>query len=67
MVIGEAAKNVSPEILRDYPEVSWREAMRMRDRIAHGYYGLLPEVLWQTAIEDCPQLAAALAARGITA
>lgn len=39
-IIGEAAKNVSPELRRQYPDIPWREIAGMRDRIVHHYFGV---------------------------
>lgn len=32
----------------------------MRDRLAHGYYDVNPDVVWETVIEDLPPLIAHL-------
>jgi len=45
-IIGEAAKGVPPEVRARYPEVEWREIAGLRDVVAHEYYGLENETLW---------------------
>ena len=42
------------------PEVPWRAAARMRDRLVHHYFDINLDILWQTIIEDLPQLLTAL-------
>lgn len=42
VVLGEAAKAAlaaAPELMTAHPEVDWRPIMRMRDRVAHHYWG----------------------------
>lgn len=55
-ILGEAAKNVSPEIRRQKPEMEWTQIARMRDRIAHGYFDIDFDILWDTAQNKLPSL-----------
>jgi uncharacterized protein with HEPN domain len=59
-IVGEAAKHVSPEARVALPEVPWRAAARMRDRLVHHYFDINLEVLWTTITDDLPALLAAL-------
>jgi uncharacterized protein with HEPN domain len=36
--IGEAVKNVDPDVLATAPEIRWRAIARMRDQLAHHYF-----------------------------
>ena len=54
-IIGEAAKAVSDDTRRRYPEVPWSLAARTRDRLTHHL-----EVLWSTVTESLPALRAGL-------
>lgn len=61
-IVGEAAKNVSPEHREAHPEVPWRDMAAMRDKLTHGYFGVSSEVIWKTVQEDLPGLEAAVSA-----
>ena len=39
-VIGEAVKQISPEIKARYPDVNWREVAGLRDVLIHNYIGV---------------------------
>ncbi|WP_328591262.1 HepT-like ribonuclease domain-containing protein, partial [Methanolobus halotolerans] len=45
-IIGEAAKNVPDEIKTSYPDIPWRVIAGMRDRLAHGYFGIDYVIVW---------------------
>lgn len=55
-VIGEAAKNVSPQLRSKYPEIPWKEIAGMRDRIVHHYFGVDYEAVFLTVQDDLPLL-----------
>ncbi|WP_394378948.1 DUF86 domain-containing protein [Saccharopolyspora spinosa] len=38
--LGEAASGVDRDIQRAHRQVSWRQMIAMRNRIAHGYFDL---------------------------
>ena len=59
-IVGGAAKNVSPDARAALPDVPWRAAARMRDRLVHHYFDINLDVLWTTITEDLPALLAAL-------
>jgi len=56
--LGEAAANVSPELRNRYPSVEWRHAVAIRNRLAHGYFDVDTEIVYTTAVERLPKLAA---------
>ena len=56
MVVGEAANMVSDEIKDKYPAVPWREAIGMRNIIAHAYMKTDYNRVWQTVTSDFPDL-----------
>jgi uncharacterized protein with HEPN domain len=55
-IVGEAAKQVSPETRHEYPKVPWSAAARMRDRLVHHYFDIDLDVLWSTVNVDLPGL-----------
>ncbi len=56
MVIGEAAKRLSPELQNGIPEIPWSAIARMRDRLIHGYDTVDLEVVWDTVEQSIPSL-----------
>jgi len=55
-IIGEAAKGVSEEVRRSYPQVPWKEMAGMRDRLIHFYFGVDYQLVWMTIKERLPQV-----------
>lgn len=65
VIIGEAATRVMddhPAIVQAHPEVPWRSMRGMRNRIAHGYFDINLQVVWQTVQVALPALLAQLPA-----
>lgn len=59
IVIGEAATKVMdqhPEFASLHPAIPWRNMRGMRNRIAHGYFDINLEVVWDTVQTALPQL-----------
>lgn len=64
IIIGEAATRVMdgyPEFTDSHPEVPWRSMRGMRNRIAHGYFDINLEIVWETLQTALPRLLAQLA------
>lgn len=55
-VIGEAVKNLPPEIYKKYPNIPWRKMAGMRDRLIHGYFSVDYELVWDVATNHLPSL-----------
>ena len=45
-IVGEATKNIPKSIRDKYKEVPWKYMARMRDKIAHFYFGIDYEIVW---------------------
>ena len=46
-VIGEAVKKLPRELREENPDIPWSEIAGMRDVIAHAYFALDLDILWQ--------------------
>lgn len=65
IIIGEAATKVlslHPEFAATHFQVPWRSMRGMRNKIAHGYYEIAFDVVWETIHESLPTLLATLKA-----
>ena len=59
IIIGEAATKVmdsAPEFAGVHPEVPWRNMRGMRNRIAHGYFDINLDGVWETVQTALPEL-----------
>ena len=54
-VIGEAAKNLPIALKSNYPKVPWDEMYGLRNRIAHEYFGMDYEIIWDIASIHLPE------------
>ena len=51
LIIGEAATQVIneyPDFITAHPDIPWREMRGIRNRMAHGYYELDLNIIWDT-------------------
>ena len=59
IIIGEAATKVMDgytEFTQAHAEVPWRSMRNMRNRMAHGYFDINLDVVWETVQEWLPAL-----------
>ena len=59
IIIGEASTKVMdryPEFAQAHAEVPWRSMRGMRNRIAHGYFDINLDVVWDTVQTALPEL-----------
>lgn len=59
MVIGEAATKLAdeyPEFVSRFPQVEWKSMRGMRNRLAHGYFDINLDIVWETVKQALPIL-----------
>jgi len=54
-IIGEASKNVPKNVQEKYPEIPWKKMYGLRNLIAHEYFGIDYEMIWEIAKKNLPQ------------
>jgi uncharacterized protein with HEPN domain len=59
-IIGEACARTSADLQGQHPEVAWRDAARLRNRITHGYFDVDLSIVWRAAADEVPSFAAAV-------
>jgi len=59
-VIGEAASRTGPAGRARAADLPWREMAKMRNILAHVYWGVDRDRVWETVQDDLPALAAVL-------
>lgn len=65
IVSGEAATKVMdqyPAFAEHHPQIQWRSMRGMRNRIAHGYFDINLDVVWETVQSSLPLLKSQLEA-----
>lgn len=56
IVIGEASRNIPPEITAANPDIPWDEMRGIRNIVVHEYFGVSHDILWSTVTDDLPPL-----------
>jgi len=55
-IIGEASNRISDEIKTLYPNIQWRQIVRLRNILIHEYFGVDAKVVWDIIQNDIPIL-----------
>ena len=56
IVIGEAARQVSPDVRPRFADIPWGDMRDMRNALIHEYFRLQKLRIWDTLIYDLPNL-----------
>lgn len=59
-ILGEAAARLPDAWKRRLPEVPWRKIVGLRNMLAHGYWVIDAEELWDVATQKVPEFLAEL-------
>ena len=54
--LGEVSKYIPESVQVRWPDLPWNELRRLRNLIAHDYFGIDRELLWQTVTAELPPL-----------
>ena len=60
-IIGEAAKHISDELRKQLSNIEWRKVAGLRDMLAHAYFGIDNDILWDVVQNKVPHLAKSIA------
>ncbi len=55
-IIGEAVGKLSEDLKGRYPEIPWQDVKDFRNLLAHEYFGVDLEIVWNTIRDDLPML-----------
>ena len=55
-IVGEAAGGISQEFQEKHNSVGWHKMIGMRNRLIHGYFDVNLDIVWNTVVEDLPEL-----------
>ena len=55
-IIGEASSNIPQEIRDKYPFIEWRNISDFRNVLAHEYFGIDYEIMWEIIRDKLPEL-----------
>jgi len=55
-IIGEVVKNVPIEFRDKYEQIQWRKMAGLRDILAHAYFSLEDEIIWDVVENKVPIL-----------
>lgn len=54
-IIGEASRNVPPEIKSRYPDVPWARMIGLRNIVSHEYFGIDLSIIWRIITVNLPE------------
>jgi len=60
LTIGEEVKKIEVDLLNTQPQLEWNEIIGLRNRMAHDYRGIDPEIIFDIVQQELTQLKNAL-------
>ena len=55
-IIGEAVKNIPADVKEKHPDIEWKKIAGLRDILAHEYFGIDVDILWDIVENKLPHL-----------
>ena len=59
-IIREATNAIPEDVQEAYPQIAWQLMSGMRNRLVHTYFGVSPQILWDTIQQDLPSVVESL-------
>lgn len=59
-IIGEAAKRIPPDVREKMPQIEWTKMGAMRNWLAHAYFHVNADIVWDVVENKLPELEAAI-------
>lgn len=53
-IVGEAVRHIPAEVLDQMPGIEWRRVSDMRNILAHAYFGIDDDILWDVIRNHAP-------------
>ena len=54
-IIGEATSNISDSLKEEFPDIEWKQIKSTRNIIAHEYFGIDYDIIWNIASYKLPR------------
>jgi uncharacterized protein with HEPN domain len=55
-IIGEAVKHIPDTIKKEFPELEWQKIQSSRNYLAHQYFDIDTEIIWDNVVTELPKL-----------
>jgi uncharacterized protein with HEPN domain len=55
-ILGEACRGLSDDFRRAHPDELWSDVASFRNVLAHQYFGIDLEAVWEVVVRDLPEL-----------
>jgi len=59
-IIGEAAKGLPDDVRAMMPDIEWSKSTGLRNIVAHAYFGISDEILWDVVQNKIPPMKVAV-------